>query len=111
MIRRGAYLLALMITVGLSACAEDLPPPPIKTEPSFVNLSRIAPPPPLTERTQIPRDPRKEIWRSGYWEKHGDGFTWVRGTLMPRPAVTATWRADVWIRHDYGWGFQAGHWE
>ena len=82
----------------------------VEATPSYERLSPVAPPATKYEIPQQADNPRKEIWRPGYWSYNGGSFDWVSGTLIARPSPTAVWSPDQWLQHDYGWAFVAGYW-
>ena len=104
--------IALLALLGVSACdttPEVTAPAPVFI--SFIRLAPFAPPAPQYETPEISATPAKEIWRPGYWDYDGSGYSWVPGELIRRPSPTAVWSSDTWIQHSYGWGFRPGYWQ
>ncbi len=96
-------LRQFVILIGLFAlvaCADN----------RLYGLSSAPPPEPQVEDVVRPDDPQAQVWRPGYWAYNGETFSWVPGTLIPRPSPTAVWSPDHWVEHQYGWAFEAGHW-
>lgn len=100
-------VLPLLLAVGACSSTESVKTP---LPSPYIRLAPTAPPDPVTEIKQTPNDSMLEIWRPGYWAYDGQNFTWVPGTLMPKPYPSATWCADRWFKFTYGWGFIPGHW-
>ena len=83
-----------------------------ENEPAFFyRLSSVAPPEPRVEAVPFIDSPRTEIWRPGYWAYDNGNFSWVAGELINRPSAYAVWSPDRWSWHNFGWAFEAGHWE
>ncbi len=78
---------------------------------SFIMLAPVAPPALIDEPKPVLQDLRAQIWRPGYWTYTNGTFNWVSGTVIDRPSPTAVWASDRWVWHEFGWGFEAGHWQ
>ena len=102
-----------LVVVALAGCetTQVVEPPAAPAAPTYVRLAPHPPPTPLFEIPDTSDNPRKEIWRPGYWAYEDGEFYWVSGKLIPRPSPTAVWAADMWVQHSYGWGFLPGHWQ
>jgi len=109
--RSGFLSLLALSALILAGCETTSDAPQISTT-DYPRLSFVAPPPPVPEDVPEASNPRKEVWRDGYWKYEGNGhFTWIHGELMPRPAPWAVWKPDQWVQHEYGWGFEPGVWQ
>lgn len=80
----------------------------------FVQMAPDAPPPPRSEfRGNPPGQIADEYaWRDGHWEYvDGQGFRWLPGYWLRKPAFSASWRQDMWMQRSYGWALVPGYWE
>jgi hypothetical protein len=107
----GVLLPALL----LAGCAmHPTPAPSADAQPTssrYLQLVTEAPPAPKDETPPIIENPRKQVWRSGYWSYGVGGYSWVPGEVIDRPDPTAVWSPDRWVKHSFGWSFECGTWE
>jgi hypothetical protein len=85
----------------------------------YIRMAPDAPPAPMAETVPVIDQPQVELWRPGYWQYDPDdinaddnnGFIWMSGGMMERPAPTAVWSPDQWQHRAYGWVFVPGYWQ
>jgi hypothetical protein len=80
----------------------------------FINMAPSAPPQAKYEPKGSPPGniPDEYTWKNGYWDYlDGQGFLWVSGSWIRKPAFSAAWKQYTWMQRTYGWTLVPGHWE
>lgn len=96
-----AVCLLGAVGVALAACATPVtgnPYPPV-------------PPLPTEAMGKPPVTTTPLMWRPGYWDWTGGGYTWVPGTFVPSAGHGNMWMPGYWARGADGtWVWQPAHW-
>lgn len=96
--RPAAALPALVIALGLAACATGtLPFPPV-------------PPPQAETRPLPPISAQALVWRPGDWQWTGSGYTWQPGTYESAAGHGSNWLPGHWEGAGGQYAWVPGRW-
>ena len=85
------------------------PPPPLPN--LEVRVVAAEPPPPRREVIVYDRRPGPDyIWANGFYDWQGDGWVWVEGRWVLRPASSVSWVRPRYVRVEEGWRYEPAHW-
>jgi hypothetical protein len=103
-------ILAVMLSLGVSACTVTASAPRVVVQPG-VEVVVARPPPPLRVEA-VPPPPAGElyVWQPGHWRWEGSAYVWHGGHYERPPSATAFWVAPKWVNREGQWVFKPGHW-
>ena len=104
-----AALLASAIALPALGQIPVPPPPPLPN----LEVRVVAAEPPPTRREVIlydQRPGRDYVWINGFYDWEGDGWVWVPGRWVVRPALRVSWVRARYIRGEGGWRYEPAHW-
>ena len=91
--------MALLLTLGLAACAAPPPAPP----PAIPPPQAESPPlPPLSAEVQV--------WRPGHWNWDGRGYVWIPGEYQTQGTHSAMFQLGYWRQNPMGWIWEPARW-
>jgi hypothetical protein len=75
-----------------------------------VRIVQSAPPPPREVVTYEEQPRPDDVWTRGAYDWDGDGWVWVPGRWVARPARHVYWVRARHIRRHGHWHYVPGHW-